>query len=158
MIPKQLCNDSNDMVIPGKFHQKNCLSKLNLRKKNLRFLKGASGSVSKSENDHFGTSDGIFLLSWKKKLIIFFLGWNFPEITVMLQSLQHYFGITVKIRKNRIFHRFFNFRSWSRNNAFLHFLWWITYAKCRYYNGLNIHRWKKYSRVQYSLTIYKYLV
>ena len=34
----------------------------------------------------------------------------------MLQSFQHYFGITVKTRKNRIFHRFFDFWPWFRNN------------------------------------------
>ena len=84
-----------------------------MRKKNFRFPKGVSGSVSKSENDHFGMSN-FFLL--KKKLIIVFFGWNSLEITLMLQSFQHYFGITVKIRKIRIFHRFFYFWPWSRNN------------------------------------------
>ena len=34
------------------------------------------------------------------------------------------------------------------NTFFMHFLKWITYAKCRYYKGLNIHRWNKYCRVQ----------
>ena len=34
----------------------------------------------------------------------------------MLPSFQHYFGIKVKIRKNRISHRFFDFSPWSRNN------------------------------------------
>ena len=38
-----------------------------------------------------------------------FLGSNLPEITVVLQLFQHYFGITEKSRKNRIFHRFFDF-------------------------------------------------
>ena len=35
-----------------------------------------SGSVVKSEDDHFGMSDGFFFL-WKKKLIIVFFGVEF---------------------------------------------------------------------------------
>ena len=42
------------------------MSKLNFEKKKFRFLKGVSGSVSKSENDHFGMSDGFFLFVGKK--------------------------------------------------------------------------------------------
>ena len=34
----------------------------------------------------------------------------------MLQFFQHYFGITDKSRKNRIFHCCFEFWPWSRNN------------------------------------------
>ena len=105
------------MVIPGKFRPKNYTSKLNFEKKNFRFPKGISGSVLKSENDHFGMSDEFFFFFfWKKNLTKCFLGWILLEITVMLQSFQHYFGITVKIRKHRIFHRFFDFSPWSRNN------------------------------------------
>ena len=94
---------------------KNYTSKLNFEKKNFRFPKGVSGSVLKSENDHFGVSVGIFFF-WKKRWLYCFLGWNSLEITVILQSFQHYFVNTVKIRKNRIFHRFFYFWRWSRNN------------------------------------------
>ena len=53
------------------------MSKLNFDKKKFRFLKGVSGSFSKSENDHFGMSDGIFFFFWKKKLIIVFFGVEF---------------------------------------------------------------------------------
>ena len=53
------------------------MSKLNFEKKNFRFPKGVSGSVSKSENDHFGMSAGIFFFSWKKKLIVVFFGVKF---------------------------------------------------------------------------------
>ena len=42
--------------------------------------------------------------------------WNLPEITVVLQLFQHYFGITDKSRKTRIFYRFFDLWPWSRNN------------------------------------------
>ena len=45
---------------------KNYTSKLNLKKKKFRFPKGVSGSVVKSENDHFGMSDGIFFFLEKK--------------------------------------------------------------------------------------------
>ena len=48
-----------------------------LRKNNFRLPKGVSGSVLKSENDHFGMSDGIFFFLWKIKLIIVFFGVKF---------------------------------------------------------------------------------
>ena len=48
-----------------------------MRKKNCRFPKGVSGSVSKSENDHFGMLGGILFFLWKKKLIIVFFGVKF---------------------------------------------------------------------------------
>ena len=69
------------MVIPGKFHPKNYTSKLNFEKKKFRFPKGASGSVSKSENANFGMSEGIFFFFvWKKKLIIVFFGVKFTGV------------------------------------------------------------------------------
>ena len=49
-----------------------------LRKKNFRFPKGVSGSVSKLENDHFGMSDGIFFFVEKKLFVVFF-GVKFTE-------------------------------------------------------------------------------
>ena len=55
---------------------KNYTSNLNFKKKKFPFLKGVSVSVSKSENDHFGMSDGFFFL-WEKKLTIVFFGANF---------------------------------------------------------------------------------
>ena len=52
---------------PVNFTPKKYTSKLNFeKKKNFRFPKGVSGSVSKSENDHFGMSDGIFFFLEKK--------------------------------------------------------------------------------------------
>ena len=66
------------MVIPGKFRPKNYTSKLNFQKKNFRFPKGISGSVLKSENDHFGMSDEFFFFFFlKKKLDQVFFGANF---------------------------------------------------------------------------------
>ena len=44
------------------------MSKLNFEKKKFRFQKGVSGSVSKSENDNFGMSDGIFFFFVEKKV------------------------------------------------------------------------------------------
>ena len=46
-----------------------------------------------------------------------FLGWNLPEITMSLVSLQNYFGITVKRRKNDEKLGFFEFWLWFRNNV-----------------------------------------
>ena len=48
-----------------------------MRKKIFRFPKGVSGSVSKSENDHFGMSDGIFFFFGEKKSIIVVFGVKF---------------------------------------------------------------------------------
>ena len=58
------------------FTLKNYKSKLNLEKKKISIPERVSGSISKSINDHFGMSDGIFSL-WKKKLIIVFFGVEF---------------------------------------------------------------------------------
>ena len=87
---------------------KNYTNKLNFKHKKFPFLKGVSGSVSKSENDHFGKSDGIFFFLEKKVVLSVFWGWNSLEIIVMLQLFQHYFGITDKSRENPIFHRVFD--------------------------------------------------
>ena len=46
-----------------------------------------------------------------------FLGWNLPVITMSLESLQNYFGITVKRRKNDEKLGFFEFWLWFRNNV-----------------------------------------
>ena len=109
---------------PVNFTPDNYTSKLIFEEKKFRFLKGVSGSVSKSENNHFGMSDGFFFFFCVKKLTILFFGVNLPDITVMLQSFQHYFGIKVKNRKNRIFHRFSYFWPWSRNNYVLTPITW----------------------------------
>ena len=45
-----------------------------------------------------------------------FLGWNLPGITMSLELLHNYFGITVKSRKNDEKFGFFDFCLWSRNN------------------------------------------
>ena len=44
-----------------------------------------------------------------------FLGWNLPGITMSLESLHNYFGITVKSRKNDKKFGLFEFWLWSRN-------------------------------------------
>ena len=53
---------------PVNFTPKNYTSKINFKKKNFRFPKGVSGSVSKSENDHFGMWDRIFFFFCGKKV------------------------------------------------------------------------------------------
>ena len=57
---------------PENFTPKNYTSKLNYEKKNFWLPKGVSGSVLKSENDHFGMSVGIFFFLEKKVIIVFF--------------------------------------------------------------------------------------
>ena len=46
-----------------------------------------------------------------------FLGWNLPGITMSLESLHNYFGITVKSWKNDEKFGFFAFWLWSRNKV-----------------------------------------
>ena len=46
-----------------------------------------------------------------------FLGWNFPGMTMSLESLHNYFVITVKSRKNYKKFGFFEFWLWYRNNV-----------------------------------------
>ena len=54
-----------------------------------------------------------------------FLGWNLPEITTSLESLDNYFGITVKSRKNDEKFGNVDFCLWSRNNVgIIATLWW----------------------------------
>ena len=59
---------------PANLTLKNYTSKLSFEIKNFRFPKGVSGSVSKSGNDRFGMSDGIFFFVEKKGHHIFFWG------------------------------------------------------------------------------------
>ena len=57
------------------------MSEVNFEKKKNRFPKGVSGSVSKSENDHFGVSDGFFFFVEKKVDLSVFWGrihWRLP--------------------------------------------------------------------------------
>ena len=54
-----------------------------------------------------------------------FLGWNLPEITMSLESLDNYFGITVKSRKNDEKFGFVDVCLWCRNNVgIITTLWW----------------------------------
>ena len=65
----------------------------------------------------------------------------------MWQSFQHYFGITVKIRKNRIVHRFFDFSPWSRNNYVMIRTTWlfpVNFTLKNYTSKLNCEK-KKFS-------------
>ena len=65
----------------------------------------------------------------------------------MLQSFQHYFWITVKVQKNRIFHRFFNFRPYSRNNYVMIPMIWqfpVNFIPKNYMSKLNFEK-KKFS-------------
>ena len=65
----------------------------------------------------------------------------------MLQSFQHYFGMTVKIRKNRIYHRFFDISPWSRNNYVMTLTTWefpVNFTPKNYTSKLNFEK-KKFS-------------
>ena len=61
----------------------------------------------------------------------------------MLQLFQHYFGITDKSRKNRIFHCFFDFWPWSRNNYVMIPTTWqfpVTFSRKNYTSKLNFEK------------------
>ena len=85
------------------------MSKLNFQKQYFRFPKGFSDAVSKSENDHFGMSDEIFFFFWKKTSIIVFFGVEFTGDYRNVALILTLFRDPVKIRQNRICHRFFDF-------------------------------------------------
>ena len=59
------------------FTTKNHPSELKFEKKKFRFPQGVFGSVSKSENDRFVMSDGIFFFCSKESLSWFFFGVKF---------------------------------------------------------------------------------
>ena len=112
-------------------------------KKNCRYPKGVSGSVSKSRKRPFWDDGRNFFFCGKKSWLQCFLGWNLPEITVMLPSFQRYIGITVKIRKNLIFHCFFYFWPWSRNNYVMNAtpLWFpVNFTPKNYTSRLNLRK------------------
>ena len=92
-----------------------------------------------------GCRTEFFFFVEKKVEYIFFFAWNLPEITVMLQLFQHYFGITVKIRKNGIFHGFFDFSRWSRNNYVMIPTTWlfpVNFTPKNYTSKLNFEKKK----------------
>ena len=63
----------------------------------------------------------------------------------MLQSFQHFYGITVKIRKNQIFHRFFEFSPRSRNNYVMIPTTWqypVNFTPKNYTSKLNLRKKK----------------
>ena len=63
----------------------------------------------------------------------------------MLQSLQLFYGITVIIRKNRIFHSFFEFSPWSRNNYVMIPTTWqypVNFTPKNYTSKLNFEKKK----------------
>ena len=59
---------------------------------------------------------GIEIIFSKFNLLVQFLELNLPGITMSLESLHNYFGITVKSRKNDEKFDFFEFWLWCRNN------------------------------------------
>ena len=101
---------------PVNFTPKKYTSKLNFEKKKFSFPERGLRFGLKIGKRSFWHVWRNFFFSGKKSWSSCFLGWNLPEITFMLQLFHHYFEITVKIRKNRILHHFFDFSPWSRNN------------------------------------------
>ena len=71
----------------------------------------------------------------------------------MWQSFQNYFGITLKIRKNQIVHRFFDFSPWSRNNYVMIPTTWqfpVNFSLKNYTSKLNFRK-KKFSITESGL-------
>ena len=95
---------------PANLSPKNYTSKLNFEKKKFLIPKGVSGSVSKSEYDHFGMSDGIFFFLLKKKLIIvFFWGQVYRRLPQCCNYPNLMSGSQTKVEKTEIFIVFSNF-------------------------------------------------
>ena len=90
------------------------VSKLNFEKKNFRLPIEVSGSVSKWENDHFGMSLCFFFVG--KKLTIVFFGMNLTGDYRNVAIISTLFRDHNQNSKKPIFHRFFDFSPWSRNN------------------------------------------
>ena len=102
---------------PVNFTLKNDTSKLNFEKQKFSIPgRGVRFGLKIDKRPFWDVERNFFFFFGKKSWLYSFLGWNLPEITVMLQLFKHYFGITVKIRKNRIFQRFSYFWPWYRNN------------------------------------------
>ena len=73
-----------------------------------------------------------------------FLWWNLPEITMSLESLDNYFGITVESRKNDEKFGFVDFCLLSRNNVgIIAILWWSPETVTAKNNMINFFFHKK---------------
>ena len=86
-----------------------------MRKRNDLFPKGVSGSVSKSENDHFGMWDRIFFFVEKKLTLVFF-GVKFTGDYLSVAVIPILFRDHRQKSTKPNFSSFFDFWTWSRNN------------------------------------------
>ena len=104
------------MVISGKFHAKKHYQLFFHKKKKFRptFQNGRL-SILRPNLRPLSGIDNFF--SQNLTYSYSFLGRNLPGITMSLESLHNYFGITVKSRKNDEKFGFFEFWLWSRNNV-----------------------------------------
>ena len=91
---------------PVNFTPKNYTSKLNFEKKNFRFPKGVSGSVSKSRQRPFWDIGRNFFFLLKKKLTFVFFGVKFTGDYRNIAIISTLFRDHSQIRKNRIFYRY----------------------------------------------------
>ena len=79
-IPKYLCDDSDDMVIPGKFHPKKLYEKVKFWEKKIFNSRKASQVPSKNRKTTIlGCRPLFFFFFLKKKLIIVFFGVKFTR-------------------------------------------------------------------------------
>ena len=98
------------MLIPGKFHPKKLYEEVKFwEKKKFRFPKGVSGSVVKSENDHFGLSDGICFFLEKKVDPNVFRGEIYRRLPWCCNYSNIISGSQTKVEKTDFFIVFSNF-------------------------------------------------
>ena len=99
-----------------------------MRKKNFRLPKGLSGSISKSENDHFGMSDEIFFFVEKKVDYSVFWGgihWWLPWCCNHFNIMS---GSQSKFEKSEffiVFHGPYIFPNFCRTGKRSNFIWKI---------------------------------
>ena len=118
VIPKECCNNCNIAVISGKLHPKKQYDQLFFPQKKKKFVRHPKMVVFRfwdRTGDPFRETKNFF--SPNLTYSYSFLGWNLPGITLSLESLHNYFGITLKSRKNDEKFGFFDFCQWSRNNV-----------------------------------------
>ena len=104
-------------VISGKFHSENHYGQLFFRKKKKKFRPTSQNGRFPILRPNLRPLSGIEkFFSPNITYSYSFLRWNLPGITMSLKSLNNYFGITSKSRKNDEKFVFFDFCLWFRNN------------------------------------------
>ena len=105
------------MVISSEFHNKKHYDQLFFPEKKKKFRQTSQNGRFPILRTNLKPLSGIEIFFYQNLTYSYsFLGWNLPGITMSSESLNNYFGITVKGRKNYEKFGFLNFCLWSRQN------------------------------------------